>query len=294
MSRIGGGLPPSYLAAFLVIVVLGVSNVVAVRLGLSELAPFWAAALRFALAAGVLAAIALARRSPLPRGRQLLGATIYGLLNFFLGYALMYTALVDVPAGLAMIVFAIIPLLTLLLAVAHREESLSVRGVVGAVIAVAGVTISFGLGSPAAVPLVALGLLVLSALVAAEGSVLVKLIPPGDPVCGNLVGMTIGAVLLGGLSLVTGEPWALPDTVETWAAMLYLAAIGSVGLFLAYLWLLARWTASGTSYAVLLSPLWTMVAAMIVLDEPIAPAAVAGGAIVILGTWLGAFSTRSR
>jgi drug/metabolite transporter (DMT)-like permease len=287
-------LGPRVLAAFLVIVVLGGSNVVAVRLGLSELAPFWAAALRFALAAGVLAAIALVRRSTLPRGRQLLGATIYGLLNFFLGYALMYTALVDVPAGLAMIVFAIIPLLTLLLAVAHRLEALSARGVLGAVIAVAGVTISFGLGSPASIPLVALGLLVLSALVAAEGGVLVKLIPPGDPVGANLVGMTIGAVLLAALSLVTGEPWALPDTVETWAAMLYLAAIGSVGLFLAYLWLLARWTASGTSYAVLLSPLWTLVAASIVLDEPIAAAAVAGGAIVILGTWLGALSARSR
>jgi drug/metabolite transporter (DMT)-like permease len=203
----------------------------------------------------------------------------------------MYTALVDVPAGLAMVVFALIPLLTLLLAVAQGLETLRRRSLIGALIATGGVAISAGLGTTVAVPLVALALLLLSALVAAEGGVLVKLLPPGDPVTANLIGMTVGTLALGALSVATGEPIGLPSDLVTWATIIYLAVIGSVGLFLCYLWLLARWTASGTSYAVLLSPLWTMVLAAPVLGEPITAPAVVGGAIVIVGTWLGAFAS---
>ena len=290
MGRSGPDLPPRVVAAFIAIVVMGGSNAVGVRLGVAELPPLWAAALRFGLAAALLALLAAARRSRLPHGRELLGAVTYGLLNFTVGYALMYLALVDIPAGLATIVFAIVPLLTLLLAVAHRLEALSLRGVVGALIAVTGVGVAFGLQADAVIPLVSLVLLLASALVAAESSVLVKLIPPGDPVGANLVGMTIGAFLLGTLSLLTGETPMMPDTVATWAALLYVAVVGSVGLFLTFLWLLARWTASGTSYAVLLMPMWTMVAAAVLLGEPLSPVGIAGGAIVILGTWLGAFS----
>jgi drug/metabolite transporter (DMT)-like permease len=242
----------------------------------------------------VLALLAAVRRSRLPRGRKLLGAVIYGLLNFTVGYALMYLALVDIPAGLSTIVFAIVPLLTLMLAVAHRLEVLSLRGVVGSLIAVAGVGIAFGSQADAVIPLTSLVLLLMSALVAAESSVLVKLIPPGDPVGANLVGMTIGALLLGTLSLLTGETPMMPDAAATWASLLYVAVVGSVGLFLTFLWLLARWTASGTSYSVLLMPMWTMVAVAVLLGEPLSPVGIAGGAIVILGTWLGAFSRPSR
>jgi len=284
-------LDPRVLAAFLAVVVLGGSNVVAVRLGMQELPPFWSATLRFGLAVCVLAILAVARRSPLPRGRQLLGAVLYGTLNFALAYALMYTALVDVPAGLAMVVFALIPLLTLLLAVLQRLETLRSRSLVGALIATAGVALSAGLGTTVAVPAIALVLLLLSALVAAEAGVMVKLVPPGDPVTANLIGMSIGTLALGALAVGTGEAIALPGDPLTWATIAYLAVVGSVGLFLCYLWLLSRWTASGTSYAVLLSPLWTMLLAAPILGKPITIAAVAGGAIVILGTWLGAFAS---
>lgn len=282
------------LAAFLGLVALGGSNAVAIRWGMGDLPPLWAATLRFGLAAALLALLAVARHARLPRGRELLGAAVFGVLTFGAGYALMYLALVDVPAGSAMIVFAIIPLLTLLLAVVHRLEILSLRGIVGAVIAVVGVAIAFGLGGSGSIPLLSLGLLLLSALLAAESSVLVKLIPPGDPIGANLVGMTIGTLILGGLSMLAGETPALPQRPEAWATVVYLAVVGSIGQFLVFLWLLSRWTASGTSYAVLLMPIWTMVAAALLLDEPIVPAAVGGGAIVILGTWLGAFGPSPR
>ena len=73
----------------------------------------------------------------------------------------------------------------------------------------AGVGIAFGSQADAVIPVLSLVLLLVSALIAAESGVLLKLIPPGDPVGANLVGMTIGALLLGMLSLLTGETPAM-------------------------------------------------------------------------------------
>jgi drug/metabolite transporter (DMT)-like permease len=77
----------SVLAVFLATIALGGSNGVAIRVGLGELAPIWSATLRFGLAALMLIGIAVIVRPPIPRGRALLGAILYGLLGFALTYA---------------------------------------------------------------------------------------------------------------------------------------------------------------------------------------------------------------
>lgn len=101
--------------------------------------------------------------------------------------------------------------------------------------------------------------------------------------------MAIGTLVLTPLSLVLGERWAIPTQSSTWISLLYLASIGSVALFLAFLFVLARWTASATSYVLLLMPLWTVVAAAVVLGETITPAFLVGGALVLSGTYLAVF-----
>ena len=63
-------------------------------------------------------------RLTLPRGRALALLVAYGLLGFAGAYGCLYWALQDVPAGIGAVVLAVGPLLTLLLAVAHRQERL--------------------------------------------------------------------------------------------------------------------------------------------------------------------------
>ncbi len=110
------------LAAFLATIVLGGSNSVAIKIGNAELAPFWGATLRFGLATVLLAIIAVVARPAWPRGRSLVGSVLYGLFGFAAFYALAYFGLVDAPAGVAQVLIAGAPLLTLLLAVAQRLE----------------------------------------------------------------------------------------------------------------------------------------------------------------------------
>src|SRR5712692_4417924 len=100
----------STLLAFGVSVLLGGMNFVAVRFSNRELPPFEGAALRFGIAALLFFGYALA------------GAIAFGLLAFGGAYAFGYWGLVTAPAAVGSLAFALVPLITLLLAALHGLE----------------------------------------------------------------------------------------------------------------------------------------------------------------------------
>lgn len=273
--------------AFLGVIVIGGSNAVAIRLGNAELTPFLGATMRFGLAAILLLAVAAARRTPLPAGPARAGVVLYGLTAFAGSYAALYWGLVEAPATTAMIVIATVPLLTLLIAAAVGQERLSARGLAGAVVALGGIVLIVGDQLGAATPGSSLAALFLGASFIALSGVIVKQIPPGHPVAANGFGMAVGAAVLAALSRIGGEPWTLPTGAATWASLGYLSVFGSVGLFMLVLYVLARWSASATSYATLAMPLVTVGLAAVILDETVSPLFVAGAGIALVGVYLG-------
>lgn len=280
------------LLAFGIVVLIGGSNAVAVRFSNLELPPFWGAGIRFGLAALAFWAIVLLRRIPIPSGRALLGAGLYGALGTGGGYAFFYWSLTRVPAGTSMIVLAVVPLLTLLFAYLHRLESFRWRSAVGAALAFLGIAVSLRNGLAANTPLVYLGALLAGSACTAEASVLFKLYPRSDPVSTNAVALTAGTAVLLPLSFLVGEARDLPTGPATWAAFTYLVVIGSILLFYLYVFVLQRWTASATSYSFLLFPLVTVFVAAWLAGEAISLSLLAGTAIVIVGVWIGAFTGR--
>lgn len=280
---------PSTVAAFLAVAVLGGSNAIAVKRTVVELAPLWSAGLRFLLAGLLLVAYVLLARRGLPRGRSLSGAVLYGLVAFSGSYALLYTALQDVPAGTAMVFLALVPLETFGLAVLQRQESFHAQGLLGALIALGGVVVVVADQLGQDVPLVPMLLAILGSLFIAQGGILVKAIPRSDPFATNGVAMLAGSLLLLPLSLLAGESWTLPSQPDTWAALGYLVLLGSIALFGLYLYALQRWTASAMSYVTLLMPLVTIPLAAALFSEPISPAFLMGGAIALAGVYVGAF-----
>jgi drug/metabolite transporter (DMT)-like permease len=252
----------------------------------------WGAGLRFALAAVIFWVLVIVRRPPLPRGRAIGGAALYGLLGFAAFFAFLYFGLVRASAGLGQIVTSLVPLLTMLLAVVHGLERLRWRAVGGGLIALAGIAIVFGGQADSDVPLVSMLSLVAAAVAFAETGIVAKRLPPGNPIATNAIASTVGAAVLLLVSVVVGERWILPTAVGTWVSLLYLVTLGTVVVFLLFLYLTRRWNASTVSYQFVLTPFVGVALGALLAGEPITPLLAAGGALVLFGVYVGALAGR--
>jgi len=275
------------LAAFAAFVVLVAANVVAIRFTNRELPPLWGAGTRFALAAALFAGYVFVRRLPLPRGRALVGSLLFGVLQFGLGFALGYWALLEVPAGLASVILASVPIFTFVFAVVARLEAFRVRGMAGALIAVGGIATMFGERAGGDIPVPYLLAVVGTAACFALVPVVVKLFPEVHVATNNAIGMLTGTLLLLSLYFATGEDIVIPELPSTWIAQLYLVLAGSVGVFALLLFVVGRWTASAVSYQAVLSPVVSIALSAWLLDEPLTGGLLLGGALVLAGVFVG-------
>lgn len=275
------------LLAFALVVLIGGSNFVAVRFSNRDLPPFWGAGFRFAIAGLLLLAYARIRHIPLPGRSALPGVIVFGIVNFGLVYTFAYWGLVSAPSALAATLVALVPLMTFFLATAFGLERFRVAGLAGAVIAVAGVGIVFADQLGTAVPPSAIVALILNALGLAAGTVLLKRLPRTHPVATNAVAMLPGAAFLILLAAVTGEGFVLPMHMEVWTAFLYLATIGSIGLFAGLVYIVQRWTASASSYVTVLFPIVTVGIGAALAGELVSTQFVAGAVLVMVGTYVG-------
>lgn len=276
--------------AFFGLVVIGGSNAVAVRFSNFDLPPFWGAALRFASAALLFWVAAILRGVKLPRGRALAGIVIYGILTVGISYALLYWALLFVQASLTMVVGALAPLLTFFFALAHGQEKFRWQGLIGGLVAFAGILFGIGDQIGQEVSLLPLFAVLLGFAAISEGAVLYKTFPKSSPLVVNAVAQTTGALMLLAISLIAGESWQLPGTQEAWTAYLYLVFAGSFAMFYLILYVLDRWTASATSYTFLLFPVVTIIIGSWLADEVISTRFLIGTAIVMVGVWVGAIA----
>jgi drug/metabolite transporter (DMT)-like permease len=276
------------LTAFVTYTVLAGGNAVGIRFSNRELAPLWGAGLRFALATALFLAVMLVLRLGFPRGRALVGSLLYGLFNFAGSFGLIYYGLVHVHAGLGQILLALVPLATLLLAVLWRQERLRAAAVMGTLLALAGVAVISRSPLQQDVPLLSVLAVVGGAICFAQALVLVRRFPRVHPVSMNAVGMAAGAAVLFVASLVADEPVVLPHRPETWAAMAYLAVIGSVVVFLLYLIVLRYWAASRASYGFVIIPFITLVLSAWLDNELVGLGLALGGLLVLAGVYVGA------
>ncbi len=276
------------LTAFIAQAVLAGGNAVGVRFSNRELAPLWGAGLRFALAAVLFLVVMTVMRLRFPRGRAMTGSVLYGLFNFGVSFALIYYGLLHVQAGLAQTLLALVPLVTLLLAVVWRQERLRPAAVGGTLLAVVGVAVMSRGPLQGEVPLPSLLAVLGGAVCFAQALVLVRRYPRVHPVTMNAVGMTTAAAVLLAGSVAINERRVLPQRAETWAALAYLAVVGSVVVFLLYLVVLQHWTASRASYGFVLIPIVTVLLSAWLDHEPITSSLVLGGLVILAGVYVGA------
>jgi drug/metabolite transporter (DMT)-like permease len=94
--------------------------------------------------------------------------------NFGAAFALAYYALVRLHAGFAQTLLALVPLVTLLLAVVQRQERLHLAAVAGTLLAVAGIAVMSRAPLRESLPLLSVLATLASAVCIAQAAVLVR------------------------------------------------------------------------------------------------------------------------
>jgi drug/metabolite transporter (DMT)-like permease len=276
------------LAAFGLFILLAGGASVAVRITYGELAPFYSGAARFALAGLIFWVLMVIRRIPFPRGQALLGAALFGTLSVGLAFTFIAWGLVETPASTYQVLMALVPLLTIFLAYFHGVERLRWQGLLGSLLAVGGIAVVVGGARGEGLSLPHVLAIIAGAVCLSEAGVIAKKFPRSHPIATNAIAMTIGAIILGTISLIANEPWVLPTQVDTWVAFGYLLIFVTFFVFLLYLYVLGRWTASGTSYGFVIIPFITIVVASLLTGEQITFSFIIGGVLVLSGVIFGA------
>ncbi|HEV2249373.1 MAG TPA: EamA family transporter [Candidatus Limnocylindria bacterium] len=257
------------------------STFLAIRFGNEATPPVWAATIRLALASVLLFAIAGVLRQPLPRGRALRGAALWGLFNLGVNLSLLYIGETTVPSGISAVLFATVPLTTALLAALFGVEALVTRKLIAAIVAIGGVAVIFAGELGVAVPFAGLLTVFGAASAAALANVLLKQAPKQQVIPLNAIGTAVGAVVCLGVSVALGESHAVPATASAWLPILYLTLAGSLGAFVLFTWLVTHWSVSNASLLGVTVPIIAVILGGIVKGEQPATLTYVGAAIVI-------------
>lgn len=275
--------------AFFLTALLGGGNSVAVRFSNVELAPLWGATIRLTASAVLFWLILFLLRIPIPQRRDALVLLITGFFAVGVSFGLLYYGLVKLQASLGSVIIALGPLMTFFLAVAHRIESFRWQSVVGGVIALVGIAVAARAQLGVDIPILSVLALIIGSAISAEGNVILKLYSPkSHPMATNALTLSAGVIFLSLASFFIGELHNIPFLPATWMAIAYTVIPGSLVMFYLFIWILSRWSASATSYVIMLFPIVATIAGSLIAGETITLTFILGGALVLVGVWIGA------
>jgi drug/metabolite transporter (DMT)-like permease len=260
----------------------------AISVGLETLEPVLFAAFRYDVAAVLLLGYALAREPDWrPTGPANVGAVLAGGVFLVAANAFLFVGQQTVPSGVAAIMQSLVPIVTSLWALGLLpEERVSVVGAVGIVLGFVGVGLIVrpDPGNLLGTDVIGRVLVLVQVTGVALGGVLVQ---RARPTLGkaSLSGwsMLLGALILHAASAAVGEPFALPATVLSAGAVVYLGVFATAIAFFIYFTLLEVRGALETSLVAYLVPIVATIAGVFLLDETITPLTVVGFLVVFLG-----------
>jgi len=291
------------------------STYIGIRIGVETIPPFLMAAVRFLIAGSILLgwealtafrhradpAVATEQRPRLPTRREWRDSAIVGGLLLFGGMGMVALGERTVPAGIAAILVALLPVWVAVLGRIFFGERLPAAVVIGIVIGLVGVIVlvgPFGTGGRMAFDPFGIVCLILSPLCWGTGSLYSShraVLPPRpltatgvQMICGGAV-LLVGSLLAG--ELATFDPAAV--STRSLAGLAYLTTVGSLVGFTTYVWLLRVAPLPKIATYAYVNPVVAFVLAGILLGEPISSRTVVAGAVIVFAVAL-IVTARSR
>ena len=272
----------------LVVVVAWAANFIVVKAANREIPPISFAFLRFSTAALLLLAVLRWRegsiRMPVRQVAPIMGL---GAIGFGLYQVLWPTALQTIPAGDSAFLIAATPVLTALFASRAGSDTLSRRKLVGALVSFVGVGIvvaggpGLGLGVSVIGDALTLTAAVCWAVYTAWGAPVLTRVSPLRATAWAMVG---GSIVLAPIGLIqaAGADWAAVSA-RAWLGFAYSTLIpaGAANVVVFHAIRLLGPTRITTWQ--FLVPFIAVLMGAAFLSEPVQPAQIAGGAVIILG-----------
>jgi drug/metabolite transporter (DMT)-like permease len=270
-----------------IVYVLWGGTYVAIRVMVEDVPPLLGAGARFAIA-GVAMLAFLAARGHRVRvaPRSLAAAGLVGLLLPAGGNGLVTVAERDVPAGLAALLIASVPLWLVLMRSTVGGERVNRGTLAGVAVGFGGLALLLLPGSrPAAATALGVLLVLVAALSWATGSFLSpRLSMPSDPLVSTAWQMIVGggALLVGALAAGEAGDLHLADaSAKSLLAFAYLVVGGSWVAFTAYAWLLQNVPISKVATYAYVNPLVAVLLGWALLSEELSIGTLAGAALIV-------------
>jgi drug/metabolite transporter (DMT)-like permease len=272
------------LLAFFAIYVLWGTTFLAIRIVVQEVPPLFAAGSRFLVAGVVLYGFMRLKGRPGPTASQWRSLALLGLLMFVAEYGPLFWAEKYVPSGIASVLEATLPLITMGLEVwvvrRQRFHWPLLAAILMGFFGVSALLFRNGEQHFGIVPCLAI---LAGATAWSLGSVLNRSLdlPASLPLTSGAAMMLGGGMLLS-LSAAFGEMHPLPHIPMRAAwALLYLIVCGSLLGFTAFVWLLARMPATRISSHAYVNPVVAVALGYFVAGEEITTRTMIGTALVL-------------
>ena len=275
--------------AFFAIYVLWGTTFLAIRIAVAELPPLFAAGIRFFVAGIVLYGFMRLKGQPRPSAVEWRNLAIMGLLMFVAEYGPLFWAEKYVPSGIASVLAATLPVITMVIEMlVLRQQRFRWPVVASTLLGFCGVgVLLLRNGEQHFGPLPCIAILA-GATTWSLGSVLSRsmTLPKSRPLTAGAAMMLGGGTLLV-LSAFFGEMHPLPHvSLRAGLAVLYLIVFGSLLAFTAFVWLLARMPATRVASHAYVNPIVAVALGYFLAGEVITLRTLIGTALVITSVFL--------
>lgn len=234
--------------------------------------------LRYSIAAVVMVAIMFARKTPLPRGRILLGLVLMGAVGYVGQSFAYFTALTMASASLVALLLYLYPAIVTMLSALFFKERLTAAKVGALTLALVGTALTIG---PTGNGRVAGILLAIAAAVIYSVYILVgsRIIPHASAIGASTTVITAAAVVYIGIVAVRGPTF--PQTFSVWVDIFAIALVSTVLPIVTFLAGLERVGATRASTLSTFEPVMSVMLAILILGETISPLQMLGGALIL-------------
>jgi drug/metabolite transporter (DMT)-like permease len=266
-----------------------------IKLGIETLPTFTLIATRLAIGLGLLVAVVLATRTPIPRDpRTYAHLFVMAIINIVIPFTLITTAERSVDSAIAAILNGAVPLIVIVLAaLVFHDEPITLNRLAGVLIGYVGVIVlvapglanaSIG-GSAVSGELALLGSTIAYAIgaVYARRTLRNRGLPPVVPA---VFQVAFALVVVAALAFTQEEPLAVGWTGDAIIAVVWLGLLGSGLAYLVQFRLLSRIGATGTSQLAYVLPVVGIVSGAVMFGERIDAVVLAGTALVLGGVGL--------